>query len=210
VSLIITQRKFLEGYMRELRKADKSVWADTKARTKFVTAAAQIAIKEAKLESGLPVDPQPGESGLRDGLTTTKEYFRIDVIGDEKVGDRDCNWMLRVAFEHENPGWHAPDTRWGAPNRRPYWIQELCKLTHLFADLRVLAAYHDPNRDGDLTQLLQRNVDRMEEYESRMTRVPKGKWLFIFGPKPPAIAPFRAFTLAGDTGTTVAELKMPL
>jgi hypothetical protein len=80
----------------------------------------------------------------------------------------------------------------------------------LVSDLRVLAAYHNLKKDGALKELLQRNVDRTQEKESRMTRVKNGQWLFIFGPDSPAVNGFRAFKLGGDNGTTVTELEIPL
>jgi hypothetical protein len=189
MSVMVTPEMFVAGYMRELRKKTESDWIQMKttSRTIFTKEAAQTVIREA--------GPR-----LDSVLIPSKEYFRVDVIGEEKVGDKDCNWMLRVAFEHEN------DLRYY--NGRPAWIQELCKLTHLFADLRVLAAYHNSEKDRDLEQLLQRNVDRMQSIESRMTRVPNGQWLFIFGPNSRSINGFRSFKLGGNNGTTMTELEI--
>jgi hypothetical protein len=200
MSNIIGPEEFLTAYIRLFQDATEPAWpGDKKHRTKFATSAAMRVIREAKLEADFPIEP----------LTATKEYFRVDVIGDEGVDDRDCNWLLRVAFEHENPGWHCPDKKWGAPPRRPTWIQELCKLTHVVADLRVLAGYYDAEEDSkDLQKLLQSNVDRMQKHQ-RMTRIPIGKWLFIFGVKLPGTSHFRAFTLDGDNRTTVKELQVP-
>jgi hypothetical protein len=204
MSNIITPEGFLRAYIRQFQDANERAWpgdntGDKKRRTKFATTAAVTVIQKAKLGADFPIEP----------LIATKEYFRVDVIGDERIGDRDCNWLLRVAFEHENPDWHSPNTRWGAPKRRPTWIQELCKLTHVVADLRVLAAYYDAKQDvEELTRLLQRNVNRMQEH-NRMTRVPNGEWLFIFGIKPPSDRPFRGFKLGGDNGTTLTELEIP-
>ena len=191
MSNVIMPEEFLIGYIREFQEKREPAWPNgLKDRTEFATKAAQ-AVMEGK------------------HLITSLAYFRIDVIGEEKAGDCDCNWLLRVAFEHENPDWHCPDMTWGAPKRRPTWIQELCKLTHVVADLRVLAAYYDANKDDEeLTHLLQRNVNRMQEH-NRMTRVPDGKWLFIFGIKPPSDGLFRAFKLGGDNGTTTTELEIP-
>jgi hypothetical protein len=193
MSNIIEPEEFLRVYIRLFQDANEPAWPGHKGhRTKFVTEA----LVKAKLGADFPIEP-------------TKEYFRVDVSWAESVDDRDCNWLLRVAFEHENPGWHRPDTQWEAPGRRPTWIQELCKLTHVVADLRVLAGYYDTKKDKeDLPVLLQRNVNRMQKHE-RMTRIPNSKWLFIFGVKPPDNSLFRAFTLGGDNSTTVTELEIP-
>jgi hypothetical protein len=194
MSTVITPEEFLKEYMQELRKEHETEWNDATRRTDFTKAAAETVIENH-------------------GLIPSREYFRVDVIGHEKVGDMDCNWMLRVAFEHENPGSYSPKKdalAHGAPKRRPYWIQEFCKLTHLFADLRVIASYHDSGKDDEgLMELLKRNVNRMQVLERRMTRVPGGQWLFIFGPNPPAIKGFRAFKLGGGNDATVVELEIP-
>lgn len=79
-------------------------------------------------------------------------------------------------------------------------IQELCKLTHVVADLRVLVAYFDPRKKGELSQFLQDRINLMEKHERRMTRVPDSEWLFIFGPERTSLKSgevFRAFTLQG-------------
>jgi len=97
------------------------------------------------------------------GLETEKEYFRIDLIGFEskRAGD----WHLRVAYEHEN---------------RDSWHTELCKLTHVVADLCVLSSYYDFHKDQPLENALQVIINRLED---RIERVPARQWLFIFGPR---------------------------
>ena len=130
---------------------------------------------------------------LSDGklsLELSKEYFRIDVIASEKVGK--FNWHMRVAFEHEN----NPKT----------WDQELCKLTQVIADLRVIVGYHQFNQTGLIGKDLQLKTDRLkgDGDACRICRRPNDKWLFIFGPMNPNYQlPFEAFTL---DGTKVRQL----
>jgi hypothetical protein len=73
------------------------------------------------------------------------------------------NWDLRVAFEHENS---------------PNWQDELCKLCHVVADLRVLVAYIA--QPAMIESLLQNRIELMGE---RCQRVRDSQWLFIFGPE---------------------------
>ena len=99
------------------------------------------------------------------GLFLHPEYFRVDVIAYDGEGD---DWWIRVAFEHENS---------------PRWRDELCKLAHVVADLRVLATFYDDNdnsKEPDPRSELQRAVTNLGE---RILRVPDAQWLFIFGPR---------------------------
>ena len=96
------------------------------------------------------------------GYRTQREFLKIDVIGYEGP-EPDYDWHLRVAFEHENS---------------PTWREELCKLTHVAADLRVLAAfYNEKGKDPEA-----RLREAMEQLGDRITRVPGVQWLFIFAP----------------------------
>ena len=112
--------------------------------------------------------------GLTYGLTTIKDeqpkeerLLRLDWAAFEQaVPGEDFNWHLRVAFEHENC------------QKRNQWHDELCKLCHVVADLRVLAAYF--RRWDGFEEELQHRIDLMAE---RMTRVRDSEWLFIFGPR---------------------------
>ena len=92
--------------------------------------------------------------------------MRLDVAGFERRREDDyCNWDLRVAFEHENkPG---------------SWPDELCKLCHIVADLRVLVAYYCRAGKGSFQKELQERINLMDD---RVDRVPQSKWLFICGP----------------------------
>jgi hypothetical protein len=97
------------------------------------------------------------------GLQTGKEYFRLDVIGYRHRGDDPYNWDLDIAFEAEN-----------AAN----WKDEVCKLAHVVASLRVLVAYQ-LHRSHTSADALREYVDDLRD---RMIRVPGCRWLFIFGP----------------------------
>src|SRR5687768_5576192 len=57
------------------------------------------------------------------GLVSSREYLRVDVIGYAELARSRHDWHLRVAFEVEN----------GAD-----WKDELCKLSHVVADLCVV------------------------------------------------------------------------
>lgn len=115
------------------------------------------------------------------GFKTQKEYLRLDVIGYETRSPYD--WDLHVAFEHEN---------------RDDWRDELCKLTHVVADVCVLVSYHNFNSRHPLTETLQSAVDFVRLAE-RNRRVLDRQWLFVFGPRcVSADYPFQAFTLDGE------------
>ncbi len=101
---------------------------------------------------------------LKAGLEPCEE-LKLDVMGyEQRVKGVNFNWDLRVAFEHEN--------------NHKQWHEELCKLCHVVADLRVLVSYF-LQWEG-FEKALQDRVDLMGE---RMTRVPNSEWLFIFGPR---------------------------
>jgi hypothetical protein len=128
------------------------------------------------------------ESCKKMGLKTQREYLRIDVIGYESRSAVD--WDLRVAFEHEN---------------RDDWKDELCKLTHVVADLCVLASYHNFNSAEPLSSVLQAAVDKIK-FSDRNRRVTGRQWLFIFGPRcVSAEHAFHALTL--DPQGKVADLE---
>lgn len=93
-----------------------------------------------------------------------REYFRLDVMGWEpKQEGVHHDWFLRVAFEHENH-----------PRR---WPDELCKLSHIVADLKVLVLY--PDEQTDVGALIQGSVDLVSD---RIRRATGCEWLFIVGP----------------------------
>jgi hypothetical protein len=111
-------------------------------------------------------------------LLTERELLRIDVAGYQQRNEGKCyNWDLRVAFEHEN--------------RPYYWRDELCKLCHVMADLRILVAYYSPTERSDFRHDLQEQIKLMEERIDRkiisrmdngIDQVIQSQWLFIWGP----------------------------
>jgi len=118
------------------------------------------------------------------GLKPQSEYFRLDLIGYESHGIH--NWTLRVAFEHEN---------------RDHWTDELCKLCHVVADLRVLTSYWD-FRTQDLDLYLKGCLNKVE---SQVRRYPS-KWLFVFGPRCRSFEAKYPFVAYEYNGTELCQL----
>lgn len=96
------------------------------------------------------------------GLEYSREYLRLDVCGYVQR-DAKHDWHLRVAFEVENSA---------------MWKDELCKLAHVVADLRVLVGYECHKSWKAIDAL----GDYVPTLRDRITRVPGSEWLFIFGP----------------------------
>ena len=128
------------------------------------------------------------------GLVADREYLRVDVMGYHQTRPGTWyDWHLRVAFEHENGD---------------EWNDELCKLAHVVADLRVLVAYHDYRKSDDPLPKLLRVVHRLGE---RLHRVPDSKWLFIFGPRQSTPERrFMAYTLDSSMQLTALHDEAPL
>jgi hypothetical protein len=124
---------------------------------------------------------------LTAGLKIGNELY-LDVMGyEQREAGVNFNWDLRVAFEHEN-------TR--------NWQDELCKLCHVIANLRVLVAYF-PMREC-IERQLQEKIDLMG---ARATRAADCQWLFIFGPEDSRRnpVPWVAYTL--DPSRRLAKLS---
>lgn len=119
------------------------------------------------------------------GLETSKEYYRVDLVGYRREEPEvEGNWWLDVAYEHENA-----DTWWG----------ELCKLCYVAADLRVISSYYKLGRaDKSAEETIE---DKLRGYlgqlgKEKIFRIPNSQWLFVFGPRLVCAAePFRAFTI---------------
>jgi len=111
------------------------------------------------------------------GLETSKEYYKIDLIGYRQ--NKKSNWWLDIAYEHEN--------------RYDRWREELCKLCYVAADLRVISSYHDFSKEP-VEKKLKDYLDRLGK--EKILRVPDSKWLFVFGPRLVCEdQPFKAFTI---------------
>jgi len=194
---ITAPQGFWERYKQELfdLKLSQRLWRSDSLWTAITRDAAKNIIEKQELETTEDVSPNDAEPRM---LVAQTEYFRVDVIGYERI--EDCDWRLRIAFEHEN----------GLGR----WKQELCKLTHVVADLRVLVAYHDfgDEKLEPVEEILKKSILKMEKYSNRMTRVPDSRWLFIFGPrrKTSRPDPFRAFTLDGTKVVELPEKSSPL
>ena len=116
-----------------------------------------------------------------------KEYYKIDFIGyltnwdNPNNTEKQHDWELKIAYEHEN--------------EKDKWHDELCKLCHIVADLRVLVSYHDFEK-GSVRDILQQKINRLGIW--KLHRVPNSNWLFLFGPSQHYEYPFKAFTLNSD------------
>jgi len=125
---------------------------------------------------------------------TQTEYLKVDIIGYLTDWDNPNNlkkqhdWQLKIAYEHENSN---------------NWHDELCKLCHVVADLRVISSYHNFRDDESILKLLQEMVERLGIW--RLHRIPNSSWLFVFGPRIHYSDKFRAFTI--DTNLKVSEIN---
>ncbi len=124
------------------------------------------------------------------GLGTSREYYKIDLIGwrQEEPGV-EHNWWLDVAYEHEN---------------RNDWNGELCKLCYVAADLRVISSYYSKaETEEPIEKKLKGYLEQLGE--KKIIRVPNSKWLFVFGPRLAcADKTFKAFTI--DEKLTVIDI----
>lgn len=135
--------------------------------------------------------PDDGDSDV------DSEYFKIDLIGyttkwsepRRKGGKKQHDWKLKIAYEHENDAYT--------------WHDELCKLCHIVADLRVISSYYDFSKKKKIEELLQDMINKLGMW--RIHRVPNSHWLFVFGPWWVCKEkPFRAFTI--DSELKVVEI----
>lgn len=132
--------------------------------TRIVTNAAIEVCESAGLQA-TSVSPNLRESRtskeLDPACRKACKELHLDVMGyEQRQPGIPYDWDLRVAFEHEND----PRT----------WHDELCKLCHIVAGLRVLAGYF--KKGVSIEELLQERIDLMGD------RVLGSEWLFIFGP----------------------------
>lgn len=122
-------------------------------------------------------------------ITDSGQYLHLDAAGWDRIPRVQDVWQLKIAFEHENAS---------------SWPYELCQLTDVVAELRVMIAYTTPNAPGDegawrsqVQGLIQTQVDRLH-LAGRILRVPNVRWLLAFGPNRHHDMPFVPFTLDGD------------
>ena len=184
----LTPERFWELYSEKLNKnATYTDYKDNKKWTKVVISIAKKVITDMSKDI-----PDDGE------FKVNSEYFHIDLIGyttkwsEEKQKNREKqqhDWKLKVAYEHEN------DTN--------TWHDELCKLSHIVADLRVISSYYDFRKEKKIEELLQDRIKKLGMW--RIHRVPNSQWLFVFGPRCVCEEEaFRAFTI--DSELKVVEI----
>lgn len=117
------------------------------------------------------------------GLELQSEYFHIDVLAYERrVKTEWFDWDLRIAFEHEN-----------CSQKGKNWEDELCKLAHVAANLRVLVGYYRVP-SAKFLDVLQ---DRIQLMGDRIDMIPHAKWLLIFGSATDqhGVDPWQVFTI---------------
>lgn len=135
------------------------------------------------------------ETCTKFGLETSREYYRVDLIGYRREKQNvDGNWWLDIAYEHENSD---------------KWYEELCKLCYVAADLRVVSSYYRlHNSKGKIEEPIEKKLKGYLDWlgEEKILRVPDSKWLFVFGPRLVcAEQPFKAFTI--DEKLTVIPIS---
>jgi hypothetical protein len=89
-----------------------------------------------------------------------KEYFRIDVTAFDQRSDDD--WDLEIAIEHE----------------QGTGLDEITKLAHVNAGLKVSILYHDFSVSSPL-QFVKNNLIKIVEARKYKSRT--DNWLFIIG-----------------------------
>lgn len=137
-------------------------------------------------------NPKFGSSNYDPFIDT---MFRIDAIGYftkwwinyRKGLPQIFDWLPVIAFEHEN-------------GRN--WDDELSKLCHICADLKVISSFY---ADMEIGAMLKTKIDALSK--DVLFRYPTSNWLFIFGPRKQAgyQNPFRAFTINSEFN--IVELK---
>jgi hypothetical protein len=173
MNTVITPEKFWKAYKAEMLKN-----ANAEARYAYCHSDMEwtpYAMNAAiKAIEGIP------------GLKNQREYFRLDAIGYESHGMHD--WTLRIAFEHEN---------------RDHWTDELCKLCHVVADLRVLATYWDFKGGKKVETCIE---GYLKNLQSRIKKNP-GQWLFILGPRCKSFGRDYPYVAYASDGITLDKLE---
>jgi len=187
----LTAERFWELYADKLNEQGKraethEAYQDNTKWTETIMEAAKGVIYDMLIN--LPNDGQP---------KVDSEYFNIDLIGyttrweeekKKKKPERQHDWKLKVAYEHENSD---------------EWDDELCKLCYVVADLRVISSYYDFRKEKKIEEFLQDRIEKLDIW--RMYRVPNSHWVFVFGPRCVCEEEaFRAFTI--DSELKVVEI----
>lgn len=133
----------------------------------------------------------------------SKEFYNVDVLGyytkwytnqNKPSEERQSDWILEVAFEHEN----NPKT----------WHEELCKLCYLCANLKVIVSYYEEN--VNIEDLLKQYLHSLGR--DKLFIYPASKWLFVFGPSGVNNykKPFRAFSVSQKFEPSELKIDKPL
>ena len=168
----ITPEAFWKLYSERLSNLSSEEWKaykNDKQWTKVALSAAEKVCRKmgTAISKDKPID-----------IRTQKEYLRLDLIVYTRK--KKFDWDIRIAFEHEN--------------KRNLWPDELCKLCHVVADLRVLVSYHNFKKEGPVEKKLKQRLKILGT--DRMQRVLNSEWLFVFGPSDHYEGyPFRAFAV---------------
>ena len=176
----ITPEAFWKLYSERLSNLSSEEWKaykNDKQWTKVALSAAEKVCRKmgTAISKDKPID-----------IRTQKEYLRLDLIAYTRR--KKFDWDIRIAFEHEND--------------RNMWPDELCKLCHVVADLRVLTSYHRFEKDGPVEAKLEAKLEVLGE--ERVNRIKDSDWLFIFGPSEIYTHRFEAFRL--DKGLRVERI----
>lgn len=126
---------------------------------------------------------------------TQTQYFNIDMIGyltnweHPENNKKQHDWEIKIAYEHEN--------------NHQRWHDELCKLCHIVADLRIISSFHNFHAGPKIKDILQERIERLGN--AKLNRVPDSSWLFIFGPRIHHKDKFRAFSI--DSNFKIYEIQ---
>lgn len=180
-------REFSAQLSRALSESGEwpAIYKDPKPWTKFVDSTCR----------------RTGEKlGFRTERENAGEYMKVDrgffSIGPEESDKRWCNWDWEVAIEYEN-----------SPTGND-WVEEVTRLAHLNAGLKVLVTYTAFSTAGSDPCLAL--IDAAAKLcAQRKYRQSDERWLFIIGPRYPDLATqpavdFRAF--AWSPGADPVEL----
>ncbi len=121
----------------------------------------------------------------------SREYFRVDMCYLSINANDPSDWNLEAAIEHENGR---------------TWMDEVCRLTHIAAQKKILIAYYDYlHAEERLEDLIQKAIERIQ---SRKYKTRPQSWIFIFGPTLTDIShSFRVFEYHAERDDEARELK---
>ena len=112
-----------------------------------------------------------------DDLETSREYYRIDLIGYNNKNNgktillpeyrfKNYQWDLEVAVEHENSSYT--------------WMDEVVKLLHIYCPLRVVIGYIPLINKKEHNKYLDKIYDNIKNLKAKET-LKDGNFLIIIG-----------------------------